>query len=205
MIGNPTSEIAAITGYYATVYDMAQLSASAEGPQLSDDVDFPYFSRLIGSAEDQVDVVFAALEYYENQSPGGPIGWDKVGLICTADESGLAMAQKFIREAPSHGITVASFQQFIISFFDISTEVRQLKSSGARVFVALTTVGWQPLAAEAQKQGILGDDYVWIVGDYVTGLAFYLFVDGVTQIPGAVENTRGALGTLPYIPPTGAN
>ena len=198
------AEIATQTGLFATVYDMAQFSSTATVPILSDDFIYPHFSRLVPSAEVQVDAVLAAIEYYSKLSSGGPIGWDKVGVICTTDNYGLTVSQRFITEAPSHGIQVVSYQQYINSATDVSTEVKQLKSSGARLFVAFTFSGWPMVALEAKKQGILGDNYVWFVGDSVPALAFYLQADGVTQFPGAVENTRGVIGTLTSIPRTGA-
>ena len=97
-----------------------------------------------------------------------------------------------------------SYQQYINGATDVSTEVRQLKNSGARVFIAFTFSGWATLAREANSTGIIGENYVWLLGDAVTGLAFYIAPDGVTLMPDAVENTRGAIGTLTCIPQTGA-
>ena len=204
VVGNPVTDIATTTGIFANVYGMAQLSGSASGPILSNNQTYPYFSRLVPSAVVQVDAVFAALSYYSELSVGGPIGWNKVAVICTADNYGLAVSQRFIAEATGKGIEVVSYQQYINGATDVSTEVRQLQNSGARVFVAFTFSGWPTLARAANSTGIIGNNYVWILGDAVTGLAFFLAPDGVTLIPDAIENTRGAIGTLTSIPQTGA-
>ena len=185
---------------------MAQLSSGPSDSVLADSVTYPYLSRLLDSYEKRVEALFAVIEYYSKLSSGGPIGWSEVGLICTADKTGLQITEKFASVAPSRGIKVVSNQQYLPTATDVSTEVRQLKNSGARVFVAPAFLGWSILAREAKKQGIIGENYVWLVGDGVTSLTFYLGADGVTLIPDAIENTKigkGKSGTensiIPFI------
>jgi len=112
----------------------------------------------------QTRAMLALIDYYYGQT--GEKRWLEAGIICTADEYGVSGAKDFIANAPEYDITISSFQQFLVGATDVEVEVRELKNSEARVFISfMQAQGYQTLMREADKQDIIGNEYIWICSD----------------------------------------
>ena len=188
VVGNQLSSISELTGIAGNVYGIAQLSGVATSPFLSDKNKYPYYSRISASSTDQVSAIIATLKYYSSSG----LGWEKVSIISTAEAYGINLSSAFIDEAAEEGITVASYEQFIIGTTDIDVELQEIQKSGARVILALIFTQWEFLITKANEYGLVGESYVWIVPNAIVGI--------IEEVQNVKELTRGVLGSQVYVP-----
>ena len=183
--GFPISASAVAAATVGSVYGVAQLSGTSSTEELSKDSIYPYYSRLsvenTGYAYETKD----AIVYYSQLQDG----WDNVAVIATITEFTTNLAKTFI-DICEPEISITTYQQFLRNEVDISVELGEIKKSKSRIVVALLFADWEPFIAEADKFGLVGDNYVWIVPPTVTG---YPFLE-----PSPVS--RGTLGSLYFIP-----
>ena len=197
VIGNYFVDVVSFSASVGKVFDIAQLSPSVSSPLLSNERDYPFFSRLASPSTIQAKVIRETLRHAA--SIRGSRGWDEIAILSTTDPYGVGLAQDFIATIEdTDDIRVATYQQFIFvgeldgTKTDITVELREIKDSGARVICALVVGGYEDVIIDANEVGLVGEEFVWIVGDAISGVFFYN--------PEAIELSRGLLGTFQYLP-----
>uniref|UniRef100_A0A7S4IMH9 G-protein coupled receptors family 3 profile domain-containing protein n=1 Tax=Vannella robusta TaxID=1487602 RepID=A0A7S4IMH9_9EUKA len=197
VIGNYFVDNIKYTGSVGKVFDIAQLSASVSSPILSNDREYPYFSRLAPPATGQSKVIRETILNFA--SIQGPRGWDRCAIISTTDPYGVGLSEDFIEVMNEQDeIEIATYQQFIYlgeidgTKADVQVELREIQDSKARIIVALIVGGYEDLIIDANEFGLVGDSFVWFVGDSISGNFLYN--------EEAIALSRGLLGTFQYIP-----
>ena len=191
VIGNPLSEISVLTGVVGNVLGVAQLSGSATSSRLSDKRVYPYYSRISSPSFSQTFAFRDLLLYYEEVQG---LGWTDVAIISTTDEYGVNLATNFI-ETAEDDIDILTYQQFLPGASNINVELEEVKNSGARVILAFLFTGWETLVVEADKKGLVGEQYVWIVPDTIVGIPFTN--DSNSD---AAKLSRGLIGDFIFVP-----
>jgi len=198
LIAGPNSfEQCDIIAVASKTYEILLLSAAATETTLSSRQLFPLFSRAIPSDGNQTLAMVDLIKYYYSEV--GEPKWLDVGIICTADDYGVGGSKEFIRVAGSQSgefnITISVFQQFLVGETDVSAEIGALVSSESRVFIAfMFAKDFQVTILEAEKQGIVDNEYIWICSDGCATLEIFdeLSKKNETAIR---KYTRGMFGT----------
>eukprot|EP01095_Lingulamoeba_sp_RSL-Kostka_P010073 TRINITY_DN354_c0_g3_i5.p1 TRINITY_DN354_c0_g3~~TRINITY_DN354_c0_g3_i5.p1 ORF type:complete len:633 (+),score=213.93 TRINITY_DN354_c0_g3_i5:751-2649(+) len=96
-------------------------------------------------------------------------------------------------------IDIVTYQQFVSNNDDISVEIRELKNSGAFIFVAfLLSTDAKHVLEEAAKgdNNLIGDKYVWLCSDGCAQTSLIKDEDG--EIDAILSHrARGIIGTVP--------
>ena len=178
------------------VYDVFLLSPTASSTALSDKTLYPYFARSVPPNTEQAEAMVEFILYYHEIT--GIAQWLNVSVICTADDYGVDGSKQFIAlgEVSTPPIFTKSFQQFLVGATDVTIEVRELKDSGARVFIAyMGAEGYRTVIKEAKKKEIIGDYYVWICSDGCATDSIFEVPDGDQISARSVKQlSRGLVG-----------
>lgn len=197
VVGNPTSDISTVTGIIGAVYGMAQFSGTATAVVLSDDVTYPYFTRLVASASKQVAAIINAILFYYNSEGRG---WENIAVIFSTDPYGISLYNALQNQIPSE-LNIATDQSVISGQDNYEVEFREIRNSGARVVVAFLFDGWAPLITAAYEDKLIGPQYVWFGTDTVNGLPIYLD-DAGQPIQEVVDALQGFFGSITLVNPT---
>jgi len=199
--GNPLSDVCAVTGQAAAVYEIAQLSGTANTAVLSDKAKYPFFSRsyvpsplLGGSTVDTIKF------FFEREGRG----WDKIALLSSTEQYGVSLSQSFLNLVEeTDELELVTYQQFLIDTLDVSVELGEVLRSGARVIVTYAFAGYATIVQEALEIGLIGDNYVWFVGPTIAGFtSTYTNADGtINEV--VVQAMRGNIGSLVFLPREG--
>jgi len=199
VVGPSYSDQGLIAAVASGVYNILLASPSASAASLSDASLYPLFVRSVPPDTRQGDIMADLIEYYYNQTLVDK--WKQIGVISTADDYGVGGAKDFIDTATSRGYQAVAFQQFLVGATEVEVEVRELKNSEARVFVAfMRAPGYQTMIAEANRQEIIGPFYVWICSDgCATSTAFSDLTSGNRGeiLPKFAKLSVGYQGVLP--------
>ena len=184
-VGFPLADVAVPTATVGTVYEMAQLSSTASALELSNEVQYPYFSRLVTSPVQypyaMKDII---LHYYSIMG----IGWNNVAVISDLSAFVKNIATSFVAIAEPE-LNIVSFQQYLLEqqlANDLEVEFHELQRSGARVFVGLIFGDWPGFITIADSYGLVGENYVWLTSPGVTNIPF----DNPTPL------AQGTVGTV---------
>ena len=191
MIGNPISLTSVANGIAAAVLGVAQLSSSASATALSDNLVYPFFSRMTPSVLNQVNALRDSILYFSQFG----LGWTDAAIISTSDAYGISLAISFI-ENSEDVINILTFQQILIGQEDISVEINEVKRGGARVILGLVLfTEWDIVITTADQNGLVGDHYVWYCSHSI--------VDSPPGNETVRELTRGTMGAFQFIPNSG--
>src|SRR3990167_11070432 len=189
VIGEAASAVSQIVAIAGGVFKVPQISYSSTAASLSSKSDYPLFSRMVPPDNQQGRAFVELIKKY---------GWEnKVSAISTSDEYGVGGITKFIDEGEKFGVTVKAYQQFLVGAKDISVELRELKNSGSRVFLAFCLASdAQNIFARASEYGIVGKYYVWLCSDGCSQSS--LFVDSESNVNQTIRNNvQGLIGLTP--------
>ena len=124
---------------------------------------------MVPPYSDQSRAIADVLYYLYDQSKQEQ--YLQIGIICAATSFGIAGAKDMIGTAREQLIDVLAYQQFIsaqksggsvIYDIDPTTEISELKLSGARVIIAiLEPPDWVMISNKSVEYGLIGDHYVW--------------------------------------------
>ena len=170
-VGFPLSDVAIPTASVGTVYGVAQIASAASSSVLSNDLAYPYFSRVAAAPSGYPEIIKETLLYYNEQAGRG---WTNVGVISAVSSFVNNIASTFIEIAEPE-IEIATFQQFLVEqgvAGDLDVEFGELKRCGARVFLALIFDNWQGFMKIADSYGLVGENYVWIAPPSIVGVPF---------------------------------
>ena len=190
VLGNPTSLISTQTGVVGTVFNMAQLSFAAVAPLFSNKRVYPHYNRLVPSCTKQAQVLRDLLLYYSKEGPG----WTDVAIISTTDPYGTTLSAEFTAITKGEFV-IRTYQQYRVAATNVTFEIAQIKQSSARLIVAFILFGWETVVIEANKQGLINEQHVWITSDTAVGIPF---TNNVTSE--IAQLSRGLLGSFTYIP-----
>ena len=193
-VGNEYSGVSTQTGIVGAIFDIAYVSGLVTSPLISDKTTYPYFNRISANGNGQMFALIDSIRYY-SQTVGR--GWSEVAVISHTLLFGVTLAETFI-EGAGNDITVVTYQQFLYQSDEYDQEMREIKTSGARVIVCmLYAPAWDTLIAAANETGLVGDNYVWITPSPLVGSPIFKRETDV-----APELARGLLGMFEYFPPT---
>ena len=165
---------------------MAQFSDTAATSVLSNKRVYPYFGRMMVNTQDFASATKESLLYY-SQFEGG---WTKVALFTKAEEFTVDLTENFIDVCEGGGeISIVAFQTFIPGATQFDIQFNEIKRSKARVILTFLSSEYQIVLEEANKFGLVGDNYVW----YVTSTTVAIPMIGN-------ELARGTIGTNIFIP-----
>ena len=187
-IAAETATPAAIAG---SVYNVSQISFYVTDGPLSNKRTYPYFSRTCLATIDYVTTIQAALLHY-NEINGGR-GWTDVAIVSEVTDYTIDFAKSFEEEGRklSPQIDVVQYRTFLFGQDNYTTELVEIKRSGARVILCLiVSERYEDFLLAADEIGLIGDDYVWVISPVTTEFTFN------ASIPVA----RGTLVPLTYIP-----
>ena len=181
------------------MYNIAQLSGTANTAALSDKTLYRYVSRNYVPSPFMAGGTLGTIrEYYKQRGRG----WDKIAIISTSENYGVTLARSLINILEGTPIKLATYQQFI-SGSNVTVQMREIQNSGARVIVVYAITGDAGVFAEAKRIGLLDNLHVWMVGPAAVGsAATYSFPNGTVNNE-TIQNLGGSLGVEAYIPRTG--
>eukprot|EP00735_Rhodelphis_limneticus_P004406 TRINITY_DN15992_c0_g1::TRINITY_DN15992_c0_g1_i2::g.3812::m.3812 TRINITY_DN15992_c0_g1::TRINITY_DN15992_c0_g1_i2::g.3812 ORF type:complete len:271 (+),score=22.40,sp/Q7XP59/GLR31_ORYSJ/28.64/1e-20,ANF_receptor/PF01094.23/5.3e-38,Peripla_BP_6/PF13458.1/5.2e-10 TRINITY_DN15992_c0_g1_i2:97-909(+) len=153
VIGDSTSEFSKLVAYVSEQYHIPQISHAATSELLSDKTKFPYFSRTAPPDSFQGKCVADLVAYF---------GWNKVGVMFTADDYAGPLAQTFSIEAMHQNITIL-IARGMSAGIDPTSALLDVKTTGASVIAlfAQDDVAATVLAT-AYGLGMTGDGIVWL-------------------------------------------
>mmetsp|Transcript_32449 Transcript_32449/g.55508 ORF Transcript_32449/g.55508 Transcript_32449/m.55508 type:complete len:807 (+) Transcript_32449:34-2454(+) len=196
VVGPSFSDQSLISAVASGIYDILLASPSSSSASLSDDSLYPLFIRGVAPDTFQANVIVDLVDEYYNRTQVP--NWREIGIICTADDYGVSGSRNVISLGESRGIFTIAFQQFLVGAEDVEVEVRELATSGARVFISyMLGSDYQTMIREADNQDIIGDFYVWICSDgCATPDSFEDYETGRVE-EGYMELSLGLQGVLP--------
>ena len=182
-----------LSGAATTVFKMVQLSHQATADVLSDKYRFPYFNRVCASDQFQAEAIVSILTYLADKS--GLKQYREFSIIATSNDYGVDGARQIEKLAKEENLIIKTFQQFLPGATDVTVEIQELKSTGARVFVGIAgPIEFRPVLIEANKTQLIGDTYVWICFDAcATEFVYQEFYTGAID-PELREDARGMIG-----------
>ena len=181
------------------MYNIAQLSGTANTAALSDKTLYRYVSRNYVPSPFMAGGTLGIIKEYFKQRGRG---WDKIAIISTSENFGVTLARSLINMLEGEPIKLTTYQQFI-SGSNVTVQMREIQKSGARVIVVYAITGDAGVFAEAKRIGLLDNLHVWMVGPAAVGsAATYSFPNGTINTE-TVQNLGGSLGIEAYLPRTG--
>lgn len=190
IVGAASSSVSNIIAIASGVFLMPQISYSSTASSLSDDTSFPFFNRMVPPDSKQ-GAALASLVALYNWRP-------YVAAISTADEYGVGGISEFIDAGELLRIEVNTYQQFLTGSEedDIDVEMRELRNSEARVFVAFMLAGdARTMFSRVEDFDIVGDQYVWFCSDGCAQTS--VFTEGEEILADVRSATRGLIGFTP--------
>ena len=194
LIGFPVSSISEPVGQAGGVYNVAQLSSTTGSLKVSNNFNFPYFTRLSPSTENFATPIYETLKFYINTQ--GPI-WSDVAIIASSDEFGISLSEAFV-ELGKDDINVVLFRQFLQTSVtgtpNYEIELEEIKNSGVRIIMAFIVEPWSDFIITADKLGLVDEHHVWFTSDYTVGEKPFT--------EKAANLSRGLIAPFRYIPIT---
>ena len=180
------------TASVASVLGQTQFSYLALAPDITN---FPNFFRIIPPTSAQAFAIKETILYYSSIQNG----WTDVAVISTADGFGISVAADFIDIAEPE-LNVKTYRQYIVAVpgeppitSDLSSELKEIKKSGARVIIPFIFDEWTRFIMSADDTGLVGEEYVWFVPANIVATAI---------LPEARELSRGVVGLVQNFPVT---
>lgn len=188
IVGASSSRVCTSVSYSASWYHLPELSNSCTAPSLSNRENHPYFMRGVPPDNAQGVALASIIQYF---------GWSEVATISSIDEYGVGGLSAFTDAARDRGVEIVLVEQFISGAQDLREQVRGLKESGSRVFLSFTLgEDHRFIIKEAEKQGIVGEFYVWFCSDGCSEPTTWRNEEGGTDNV-AYQAAIGTIGTLP--------
>ncbi|KAK4348933.1 hypothetical protein RND71_031688 [Anisodus tanguticus] len=191
VIGPQSSVVAHTISHVANELQVPFLSFAATDPTLSS-LQFPYFLRTTQSDLYQMTAIAEIVEYY---------GWKEVIAIFVDDDYGRngvsalddTLASRRCRISYKAGISPGA----TVTRGDIMDVLVKVALMESRVIVlhAYPTIGFMVLSV-AHYLGMMGDDYVWISTDWLTGV-----LDSSSPLPqDTMDTMQGVLVLRQHTP-----
>ena len=191
IVGAGSSRVCTSVSYPSSWYQVPQISPSCTAVSLSVKQNHPYFLRGVPPDSAQGVALVSLIQYF---------GWNEVAAISSIDEYGVGGLGSFVEAARVRDLNVVRVEQFVSGVEDVSEQVQGLKESGSRVFLSFTLgEDHRHIIKEANRQGIVGEFYVWFCSDACSQPLSYLDEDGNID----EEAYQAALGTIGTIPAGG--
>lgn len=197
---------AAISG---AALSLPQLSPACTAQSLESREAFGFFNRLVPADYSQMEALVDILSYFKNLT--GQKQWKEVGVYASADSLGVGLTGSFFRVASENEIKILAFQQTltvqqnngIYPVNDYQRDIKELKKSGARVFIAFWTAqDFNQIIPVGIKEKIFGDQYVWLCYEGCSDGGIYTnFTD--PSFPPIPELNRAVTGMLGLSIPQG--
>ena len=169
-----------------SVYEVAQLASFGDSDELSNDLKYPYFSRLSVVGSGYMDALKSCALHYSSNGKG----WTDIAVIASTNTFTISLAQYLIEIAEPE-INILSFQQIIDdSPIPIDVELNEIKRSGARLIFGLIYGHWEEFITKANEFGLVGENYVWFVPPTIVTLLY----DNPSPL------TNGVVAANTYIP-----
>lgn len=188
IVGARTSSSTEPSSIISSVFDLPQMSFTATSPDLNDRFKFNLFSRVV-PADDAA--AKAALRFFADVA-----GSTNVAVLYINDPFGNEYNKAFLKESANAGINVQSFPlAYPPDPYDIQKQLERVKATGIRhVFMIVFSSYLEDVLTEAARQGIVGDDYFWLLGISTT---FFenLDIEEGSDLARAVEG----MGILPEV------
>jgi len=180
-VGYPLSEVSVSSCQAATTYGVTQVGSITSSDKLSNEILYPYFSRLSPNSDYFTEALVAyILHMMEIEGDG----WSRIAVLATSDEYGVSLAESFIRATEDTAIQIAVYQTFLAEQGRVHTQMREVEHSDARVIITLSTGGFSIVLEEADEYGLV-DDY-------------HVFFDGPSMVsnPTVALNSNGTVNTV---------
>lgn len=189
-----TAKNAALVG---RLFNTPVFSSVASAPELSDRAEYPTFSRITLSDDEQGEALAHMARHFD---------WDALALIHTLDDEAVNIAESLGRNAAELGIELLTTQTVkhdtTLTAAVIDAVLDRVVASGARVIVLdVWLEAASPFLLAAHARGLTGAPYVWV------GVAKWLFNRGLLAELGPVA--QGVVGVTgmepsPFEPPPAA-
>ena len=141
---------------------------------------------MMVNARDFAIATKESLLYY-SQFEGG---WTTVALFTKSDEFSVDSTENFIDVCEgTNEISIVAFQTFLPGATQFDIQLNEIKKSKARVILTFLSSEYALVLQEADKFGLVGDNYVW----YVPSTAVAIPMVGN-------ELARGTIGSNIFIP-----
>mmetsp|Transcript_31739 Transcript_31739/g.40745 ORF Transcript_31739/g.40745 Transcript_31739/m.40745 type:complete len:1210 (-) Transcript_31739:340-3969(-) len=151
--------------------EIPQISYSASSPSLANDVEYPFFARTVASDDFQANVIVDLIFNH--------FGWDTIATIAGTDLYSVTGIEAVQNSAFVEGLEILASKSFVTGQ-DFSTELLELKDSGARIIVVFAQAAdGLEIIAEAYHLGVFGVDtgFVWVFSDAMLNSDFETLVD----------------------------
>lgn len=175
----------------SAAFNFLQCSGSATNIDLSDKSTYSTFFRTAPSDEFQAPALANFVHLMK---------WTKVGILASNDAYGLGLAQGFVARAiEGHlNITVLANIPYTSGTSDFKAVATQMKKSNARIILFMGYDDIIYYLQEAKRQGMVGENYVYIGGDGVF-LAYDVLAAGY-PIKFNDEDYENIAGTIAITP-----
>ena len=176
----------------STVFQTSLVSYLASSLTLGNRITYPYLSLLVPINTNEAEAVSDVILYLYEQTKIPK--YLQVNILCTTDAYGLSAAYHLVQTAPSRGINIVNFQQFLRATEDISVELTSLSKSTAKIFVCITDdVDSYNIVRKAGAYGLIGPNNIWFC---LTGCATpYTILNSNYEVdPFAASQTVGMIG-----------
>jgi len=178
-----------------------QLSPACTAQALESRQVFSYFNRMVAPDYEQMQALTDILLHFRKQT--GQKQWTQVGIYAQSDDLGVGLTGNFFRVAALKDVEILGFQQALTVrqnnnvFPDHSRDLRELKKTGARVFLSFwTTTDFNEIVPTIMDEGMFGKQYVWMCYEGCSdgGIAVNLTNPFFPPFKDRVRATAGMLG-----------
>jgi len=195
-VGNPLSEVSVSSGQAATTYGVAQVSSLTSSNLISNDLLYPYFSRLSPNSDEVTEAMTQMiLQMIETQGDG----WRRIAILATSDAYGVSLAESMIKQAKGTAIEVATYQTFLAEEGQVEVPMQEVVHSDARVIITFAISGFSAVLEEADAQGLIDDYHAFLAGPSMLSNPFAFLHPNGTVNPVMVDLLRGHIGATPKI------
>jgi len=206
VLGPFTSTATTPTAILSSVYETPQLGyGMAASVDLSNDEQYPYYHRMIGSTDTEA---IAVLNYILTFLDKTKEDIHHFGLIHSTDSNGNSFAKSItdlIASSPDGSKTSSSqmvIEKVAISFDsyegdeDISKAISRLKSTGYKyIMTAVREEQFIPVIREALRQGLAGNNEIlWFIAD----MDYRYLEDQFSRAPDGVELSKASQGAAVF-------
>ena len=194
VIGAARSAVSTVLSLLGAIDSVPMCSYWSSSPSLSNKALYPLFGRTYPS---DATTTQALPQLIKSK------GWSTIGVIHTNDAYANAYAQGLRTNSPAAGVTVVATASFERNQFNtMESAVTNIRNSGVNIIVAVVfEADGAALAYEANRQGLIGENYVWITTDALTTES--VTVDATTDQDLARQLMNGWLNF--YASPSGSD
>ncbi|KAJ3104204.1 hypothetical protein HDU97_009459 [Phlyctochytrium planicorne] len=159
LIGEYSSGVTVPIALAMSAFKVFQCSGASTSPDLSNKALFPFFFRTVPSDHFQGQALVKIMQHYN---------WNKAALITINSAYGVGVVTSFLTAANDVNITILRNEAFNPGDRDYHLQMQSIRQSDARVMIVigydLETID---ILKEADKNKLIGPDYVWIGTDAV--------------------------------------